>query len=86
MVELIAPVTGWDMDWAEGIDTAKRILTPRQAFNTREGIDMETFHLPKRFLEPLVAGPAAGGTPSAVRDLAGRLLRGDGLGRQDRST
>jgi aldehyde:ferredoxin oxidoreductase len=69
VVELIAPVTGWDVDWAEGIRTAKRILTARQAFNSREGIDMETFHLPKRFLEPLVAGPAAGGTPPPFETL-----------------
>jgi aldehyde:ferredoxin oxidoreductase len=69
VVELIAPVTGWDMDWAEGIETAKRILTARQAFNTREGIDMQDFHLPKRFLEPLAAGPAAGNTPPPFETL-----------------
>ena len=69
VVELLVPVTGWDMDWAEGIATARRILTARQAFNTREGIDMETFHLPRRFLEPLVAGPAAGATPPPFETL-----------------
>jgi aldehyde:ferredoxin oxidoreductase len=51
------------MDWAEGLLAAKRILTARHAFNAREGIDMDTLHLPKRFLEPLVAGPAAGAAP-----------------------
>ena len=42
---------------------AKRILTARHAFNQREGVDHDSFRLPKRFEEPLVAGPAAGGTP-----------------------
>ncbi len=63
VVELIAPVTGWDIDWAEGLETGKRINTLRQAFNIREGVDMRTFRLPKRFLDPLAAGPRAGGTP-----------------------
>jgi aldehyde:ferredoxin oxidoreductase len=63
VVELIAPVTGWDIDWAEGLAAGKRINTLRQAFNVREGVDMRTFRLPKRFLNPLAAGPAAGNTP-----------------------
>jgi aldehyde:ferredoxin oxidoreductase len=63
VVELIAPVTGWDIDWAEGITLGKRINTLRQAFNTREGVDVREFRLPKRFENPLVAGPAAGVTP-----------------------
>ena len=63
VVELLRPVTGWDMDWAEGLTAAKRILTARHAFNQREGVDHDSFRLPKRFEDPLVAGPAAGGTP-----------------------
>ena len=63
VVELLVPVTGWDMDWAEGLAAGKRINTLRQAFNTREGVDMRSFRLPKRFLQPLAAGPAAGATP-----------------------
>jgi aldehyde:ferredoxin oxidoreductase len=63
VVELIAPVTGWDIDWAEGITAGKRINTLRQAFNIREGVDMRSFRLPKRFLNPLAAGPVAGKTP-----------------------
>jgi aldehyde:ferredoxin oxidoreductase len=63
VVELLRPVTGWDMDWAEGLTAAKRILTARHAFNMREGVDHDSFRLPKRFEDPLVAGPAAGGTP-----------------------
>jgi len=60
VVELLAPVTGWDMDWDEGIKTGKRILTLRQAFNAREGIKPEVFRLPKRFEAPLNIGPGAG--------------------------
>jgi len=63
VVELLAPVTGWDIDWVEGLTSARRILTARHAFNAREGVDHESFHLPKRFLESLVAGPAAGAPP-----------------------
>ena len=38
-------------------------MTARHLFNAREGLDHDTYQLPKRFLEPLVAGPAAGATP-----------------------
>jgi aldehyde:ferredoxin oxidoreductase len=60
VVELLRPVTGWDMDWSEGLTAGRRILTLRQAFNTREGLTPDDFRLPKRFEEPLAAGPAAG--------------------------
>ena len=63
MVELLRPVTGWDMDWAEGLTRGQAYPDRRHAFNQREGVDHDTFRLPKRFEEPLVAGPAAGGTP-----------------------
>ena len=69
VVELSAPVTGWDIDWAEGLASAKRILSARHAFNAREGVDHDSFHLPKRFLEPLIAGPAAGVTPPPFEEL-----------------
>ncbi len=59
VVELLAPITGWDIDWEEGIKTGKRILTIRQAFNAREGIKPETFKLPRRFEEALKVGPGA---------------------------
>jgi aldehyde:ferredoxin oxidoreductase len=60
VVELLRPVTGWDMDWSEGLRAGKRILTLRQAFNAREGLDPTGFRLPKRFEAPLRAGPHAG--------------------------
>lgn len=63
VVELLRPVTGWDMDWQEGLEIGRRILTLRQAFNLREGIRPDDFRLPKRFDVPLNVGPAAGQKP-----------------------
>ncbi len=60
VAELIAPVTGWDFGWEEGLKTGKRILTLRQAFNAREGLKPEEFKLPQRLMTPQPAGPAAG--------------------------
>ncbi len=60
LVELLRPVTGWDIDWSEGLKTGRRILTLRQAFNHREGVTPDEFRLPKRFEAPLSVGPAAG--------------------------
>ena len=60
MAELIAPVTGWDFGWEEGLKAGRRILTLRQAFNAREGLLPEEFKLPKRFMVPLSVGPSAG--------------------------
>ncbi|MFH1833740.1 MAG: aldehyde ferredoxin oxidoreductase family protein [bacterium] len=62
VVELLGPVTGWDVDWSEGLKAGRRILTLRQAFNAREGLDSSAFRLPKRFEAPLSAGPHAGHT------------------------
>jgi len=59
-VELLHAITGWDIDWDEIINTGKRILTLRQAFNVREGLKPEDYQLPKRFEQALAAGPAAG--------------------------
>jgi len=60
VAELIAGVTGWDFGWVEGLKTARRILTLRQAFNVREGITPDQIDLPKRLgEEPLTTGPAA---------------------------
>jgi len=60
VVELLAPLTGWDMDWAEGLKIGNRILTLRQAFNVREGITPDMFKLPKRITMPQKVGPATG--------------------------
>jgi aldehyde:ferredoxin oxidoreductase len=60
VVELLRPVTGWDMDWDEGLKAGRRILTLRQAFNFREGLGPDYFRFPKRFEELVSAGPMAG--------------------------
>ena len=69
VVELLRPVTGWDMDWSEGLTIGRRILTWRQAFNAREGLTPDDYRLPKRFHEALETGPAAG------REVPFELLR-----------
>jgi aldehyde:ferredoxin oxidoreductase len=60
VVDLLGPVTGWDLNWGEGLTIGKRILTLRQAFNAREGLKPDTFKLPKRLMTPLKVGPAEG--------------------------
>jgi len=60
VVELIAPVTGWDFSWEEGLKAGRRILTLRQAFNSREGLSPAEFKLPERVTAPQAVGPAAG--------------------------
>ncbi len=60
VVELLRPVTGWDIDWSEGLTIGRRILTWRQAFNVREGLTPDDYQLPRRFDEALSTGPAAG--------------------------
>ena len=58
-VELLRPVTGWDIDWAEGLQIGRRILTLRQAFNAQQGLRPDDFRFPKRFEQHVMAGPAA---------------------------
>jgi aldehyde:ferredoxin oxidoreductase len=60
VAELLAPVTGWDFNWEEGLRAGRRILTLRQAFNAREGVRPEEFNLPKRLMLPSSVGPSAG--------------------------
>ena len=63
LVELLAPATGWDMGWAEGLTAGRRIMTLTQAFNAREGITPDMYTMPKRLTAPLNVGPAAGISP-----------------------
>ncbi|MDH5364649.1 MAG: hypothetical protein OEW82_05735, partial [Dehalococcoidia bacterium] len=60
VAELIAPVTGWDFGWEEGLKAGRRILTLRQAFNAREGLSPAEFQLPERVTAPQSVGPAVG--------------------------
>jgi aldehyde:ferredoxin oxidoreductase len=62
LAELIAGVTGWDYTYKEMLETGRRILTLRQAFNVREGISPDKMELPKRMLGPKTVGPAKGVT------------------------
>ena len=60
VAELMAPVTGWDLGWEDGLKAGRRIMTLRQAFNAREGLPPGEFKLPKRLTTPQSVGPAAG--------------------------
>ena len=60
VVELLKPITGWDMTWEEGLTTGRRILALRQAFNAREGITPDLFKMPKKFDKLLGVGPGSG--------------------------
>ena len=58
--EYVSAVTGWEMDWSEALRAGKRILTLRQAFNSREGTAPGDFCLPERLVQPLEVGVSAG--------------------------
>jgi aldehyde:ferredoxin oxidoreductase len=60
VAEYVSAVTGWEMDWSEGLRAGKRILTLRQAFNAREEIVPDDFYLPERLVQPLEVGVSAG--------------------------
>jgi aldehyde:ferredoxin oxidoreductase len=77
LVELMAPITGWDMTWEEGLKTGRRILTMRQLFNVKQGVKPDAFRLPKRFEESIAAGPAAG-TSVPFEDLKVHYFRAIG--------
>jgi len=60
--EFVSAVTGWDFSAAKAIEIGKRIMTLRQAFNVRDGIRPDDFHMPERLATPLPIGPFAGRT------------------------
>lgn len=49
--DLLAKVTGWDLDGAELRDIARRIVLAKRAYNLREGMQPSDDWLPERFLE-----------------------------------
>jgi len=61
LVDFMKAVTGWDMDVAEVLDTGARLMTLRQAFNIREGIEAGDVRLPGRMSgkPPQAEGPTA---------------------------
>ncbi|MBN2243076.1 MAG: aldehyde ferredoxin oxidoreductase family protein [Acidobacteria bacterium] len=48
ITDLVAGACGWDFGWREALETGRRILALRQAFNAREGLTPDQFELPKR--------------------------------------
>ena len=48
LVDFLNAVTGWDADVAEMLNTGNRLMTLRQAFNIREGIEAGDVQLPNR--------------------------------------
>jgi aldehyde:ferredoxin oxidoreductase len=48
LLDFINAVTGWDTDMAELLNTGNRLMTLRQAFNIREGIEACDVQLPNR--------------------------------------
>lgn len=48
LLDFINAVTGWDTDMAEILNTGNRLMTLRQAFNIREGIEARDVQLPDR--------------------------------------
>ena len=68
--ELLALVTGWDLDGAELAATARRIVLAKRMFNLREGWVPADDWLPERLLsEPLLVGSGrvAALTPERLR-------------------
>ena len=61
MVDFLNAVTGWDADVAEVLATGHRLMTLRQAFNIREGIEAGDVQLPDRLkgIPPQSGGPLA---------------------------
>jgi aldehyde:ferredoxin oxidoreductase len=73
--QLLATVTGWDVDGAELEATARRIVLAKRAFNAREGWTRADDTLPDRFLEePLEM--ASGRSASLTRDRLDAMILG----------
>jgi aldehyde:ferredoxin oxidoreductase len=60
LVELMSAVTGWDFTLEEGLKAGRRIQTLRQAFNIREGVNINDWRLPDRMTTVVDSGPFAG--------------------------
>lgn len=55
--ELLGHVTGWDLTADELLQTARRIVTAKKLFNTREGWTAAEDTLPRRFLSEGLGSP-----------------------------
>jgi len=60
--EFLSLATGWELSLDDLLKTGERIANIRQAFNIREGIGIDDFHIPNRVLghPPVEIGPLAG--------------------------
>jgi aldehyde:ferredoxin oxidoreductase len=90
--ELLALVTGWDVDGAELHDTARRIVLAKRAFNLREGWVPEDDWLPPRLLDETIemgSGRTAALTAERLRAMVDGYWSARGLdehGRPRRSS
>ena len=57
---IVEAVTGWDTSEAELVRVGERALTMARMYNLREGLSANDDRVPRRLLEPLLNGPAAG--------------------------
>jgi aldehyde:ferredoxin oxidoreductase len=80
--ELLALVTGWDVDGAELHETARRIVLAKRAFNLREGWLPEDDWLPPRLLEEtleMASGRTAALTAERLRAMVDGYWSARGL-------
>ncbi len=85
--ELLALVTGWDIDAAELRRAARRIVCAKRAFNLREGATTADDTLPARMLEtPLELGSGRTATLTAdrLRSMVAGYYRARGLDAEGR--
>lgn len=61
--EILSAVTGWKVTPIELMQIGERIFNLQRAFNVRLGISRKDNALPKRVVEPLATGGAAGKVP-----------------------
>jgi aldehyde:ferredoxin oxidoreductase len=80
--QLLALVTGWDVDAAELHATAARIVAAKRDFNIREGWTADDDWLPARLLEQevqLPSGRVGGLTPQRLRTMIDAYYAARGL-------
>jgi len=61
--QMVRAATGWTSTWAEMLAAAERANVLARVFNLREGMDVSSEVLPKRFFQPFTSGPLAGKAP-----------------------
>ena len=57
IADIVSKITGWDIDVAELMRSAERILTMARLFNIREGFTAEDDRLPLRLYQTKTEGP-----------------------------